>query len=116
MAVPYEDDGDEAIIVDYKTGKSARFADTDQLQILGLATFAHFPHIQKIRAGLLFVVSKEFIETSMRREDQETLWKKFLPATKRLDMAYDMDLWNPSPNFTCKKFCPVLDCEHNGRS
>jgi CRISPR/Cas system-associated exonuclease Cas4 (RecB family) len=115
MAVPYEDDGDEAIIVDYKTGKSARFADTDQLQILGLATFAHFPHIQKIRAGLLFVVSKEFIETSMRREDQETLWKKFLPATKRLDMAYDMDLWNPSPNFTCKKFCPVLDCEHNGR-
>lgn len=116
MVVPEKGHGTEAIIVDYKTGKSARYADTGQLEILSLATFAHFPHIQTIRAGLLFVVSKEFLKVTLNRADIDSVWEKWLPATKRLDMAYDMDLWNPSPNFTCRKFCPVLSCEHNGRN
>ena len=114
MVVP--DNEEEAVIIDYKTGKSARYADTGQLEILGLATLIHFPHIQRIRAGLLFVVSEDFLEFRMGRDDEEKLWQRWLPTTKRLDVAYDMDLWNPVPNFTCRKFCPVYDCEHNGRS
>jgi len=116
MVVPEEGAGDEAVIIDYKTGKSARYADTGQLEILSLATFVHFPHVKKIRAGLLFVVSEEFVEFHIARKDAEEVWKtRWLPTTKRLDVAYTMDLWNPSPNFTCRKFCPVEDCEHNGR-
>jgi ATP-dependent exoDNAse (exonuclease V) beta subunit len=51
-----------AYVVDYKTGKNARYADTKQLDLLSLATFKHFPKIQKIKAGLLFVVAKNLIK------------------------------------------------------
>ena len=105
-----------AILVDYKTGKSARYADTAQLELLALAIFAHFVHIDTVRAGLLFVVSKEFIEIKLTRDHQQQLWKKWVQETDRLDKCFEHGIWNPSPNFTCRKFCPVLDCEHNGRN
>jgi len=104
-----------AVLVDYKTGKSARYADTAQLELLALAIFAHFPQVEIVRAGLLFVVSKEFIEIELNRNHQHELWKKWIKDTDRLDGCFESDTWNPSPNFTCKKFYPVLDCEHNGR-
>ena len=107
--------GKEAILVDYKTGKSARYADTAQLELLALSVFAHFPHVEIVWAGLLFVVSKEFIEIELNRKHQHELWKKWIKDTARLDDCFEFDTWNPSPNFTCRKFCPVLDCEHNGR-
>jgi len=108
-------DGKEAVLVDYKTGKSARYADTAQLELLALAIFAHFPHVEIVRAGLLFVVSKEFIEIELNRNHQHELWKKWIKDTDRLDGCFESDTWNPSPNFTCRNYCPVLDCEHNGR-
>lgn len=108
-------DGKEAVLVDYKTGKSARYADTAQLELLALAIFAHFPHVEIVRAGLLFVVSKEFIEIELNRNHQQELWKKWIKDTDRLDGCFESDTWNPSPNFTCRNYCPVLDCEHNGR-
>jgi hypothetical protein len=43
-----------AFVVDYKTGKSSRFADTRQLEILTLALFKHFPKVKRVKAGLLF--------------------------------------------------------------
>jgi hypothetical protein len=104
-----------AILVDYKTGKSARYADTAQLELLALAIFAHFIRINTVNAGLLFVVSKEFIEIELNRDHQQELWKKWIIETDRLDKCFEYGTWNPSPNFTCRKFCPVLDCEHNGR-
>lgn len=108
-------DGKEAVLVDYKTGKSARYADTAQLELLALAIFAHFPHVEIVRAGLLFVVSKEFIEVELNRAHQHELWKKWIKDTDRLDGCFEHNTWNPSPNFTCRNHCPVLDCEHNGR-
>ena len=105
-----------AVLVDYKTGKSARYADTAQLELLALAIFAHFPQVEIVRAGLLFVVSKEFIEIELNRNHQHELWKKWIKDTDRLDGCFESDTWNPSPNFTCRNYCPVLDCEHNGRN
>ena len=62
--------GDKAIVIDYKTGKSAKYADTKQLEILSLAVFKHFPQIKKIKSGLLFVVSNEFVRADFAFEDQ----------------------------------------------
>ena len=103
-------------IVDYKTGKSARFADISQLEILSLAAFAHFPHITKIKGALMFVVSEEFLSVDIKREDIPQLWTKWNEPTTRLEKAFESEVWNPSPNFSCRKWCPVIDCEHNGRA
>lgn len=104
-----------ALLADYKTGKSARYADTQQLELLSLAVFAHFPEVDAIDAGLVFVVSKEFVGCSIERGRSESLWKRWKKEIDRLDFSVENDVWNPVPNFTCRKFCPVTDCEHNGR-
>ena len=59
--------GDKARLLDYKTGKSARYADTKQLDLLALAIFKHYPEVNHIRAGLLFVVSNEFVPAEYHR-------------------------------------------------
>lgn len=104
-----------ALLVDYKTGKSAKYADTDQLKLLGLAIFAQFPEIDTVKAGLLFVVSKEFLEVEIRRENAETLWRPFVKHVGMLEQCQEYDTWNPMPNFTCRNYCAVKSCEHNGR-
>ena len=109
-------DGDAAMIVDYKTGKSSQYADTKQLELLALLTFKHFPHVQSIKAGLLFVVAQDLVKASFVTNTQEMAWSRWLPEIQRLEAAMTNDVWNARPNFTCRKFCPVKDCEHNGRS
>ena len=51
--------GDTAFMVDYKTSKNAKYADTKQLDLLATAVFTHYPEINRINSALLFVVSNE---------------------------------------------------------
>lgn len=108
-------DGDHAHLVDYKTGKSSQYADTKQLELLALLVFKHFPHIKTIKAGLVFVVAEDLVKAAFSDDVQEQAWSKWLPEIQRLEKALETDVWNARPNFTCRKFCPVLDCEHNGK-
>ena len=105
----------KAHVIDYKTGKSAKYADTKQLELLALATFKHFPYTEKIKSGLVFLVSEEFVKADYLKDQETTLWGRWLPELSRLEKSYEVDVWNPKPNFTCRKFCPVKDCEHNGK-
>jgi len=107
--------GDEAKILDYKTGKST-YADTKQLEILSLATFKHFPQVTTVKAGLLFVVHTAFVKADFDSDKQDELWKYWTKETDRLKAAYDNDVWNPKTNFTCKAWCNVRDCAHNGKN
>ena len=108
-------DGNTAMIVDYKTGKSSQYADTKQLELLALLTFKHFPHVQSIKAGLLFVVAQDLVKASFVNNAQEMAWSRWLPEIQRLEAAMTNNVWNAKPNFTCRKFCYVKDCEHNGK-
>ena len=109
-------DGDEARCVDYKTGKSAKYADTDQLELMALAIFKHFPQVKKVKAGLLFVISKNFIKDSYSADNQDKLWSKWIGEYNRMKFSYENDIWNPRPSGLCKKHCLVLECPHNGRN
>lgn len=107
---------DKAFVVDYKTSKSSKYADMKQLEILSLAMFKHFPHIQKVKAGLLFVVANDFVKTEFSPTDSKVLWTKWFEDTGRLEKAVELDVWNPRPNFTCSQWCAVKDCVHNGKA
>ncbi len=106
---------DKAYLIDYKTGKSSKYADVKQLEILSLAIFKHFPKIKKVKAGLLFVISKEFIKANYKAEDQEESWSYWFENTNNLKDSFQSGTWNAKPNFTCRKYCAVLSCPHNGR-
>jgi RecB family exonuclease len=107
--------GDKARLVDYKTGKSSQYADVKQLELLSLAVFKHFPEVQSIKAGLIFMVAEDLVRAEYALSQQHDIWAKWLPELSRLEKSYEVDVWNAKPNFSCKKFCPVTDCEHNGK-
>jgi len=105
---------EQGFIVDYKTG-SNKYADTRQLQLMALMAFAHFPQLDNIRAGLLFVAHKHFITEEYDREDINDLWGNFERDLTRLSHAYDSDVWQANPTALCG-YCPVRTCEfHRGR-
>jgi hypothetical protein len=103
-----------AWVIDYKTGKSAQYADIGQLELMAMAVFRHFPHIRTVRAGLLFVVCNELIRDSFIVSDSKKLWIKWADSFSDMQYAYDNDTWNPSPNGLCRNHCPVIECSHNG--
>jgi hypothetical protein len=35
--------------------------------------------------------------------------------THRIDTAHQTGVFNASPNFACRKFCPVQSCSHWGK-
>jgi len=106
---------DSARLVDYKTSKSSQYADIKQLELLSLAAFKHFPNIKRIKAGLVFLVAQDLVKADFDCDQQDSGWQKWLPEIQRLERAFETDVWNAKPNFTCRKFCPVVDCEHNGK-
>ena len=102
-------DGDQAFIVDYKTG-SNRYPDPKQLKLMALMTFAHFPEVKKIKAGLLFVMHESFMDEEYSRDQIPKLWNYFSTDLERLNISYENDIWNPNPTPLCG-WCPVKSCE-----
>lgn len=106
-------DGNRALIVDYKTGR-ADYADPDQLKLMALMTYAHFPEVDQIKASLMFVAHDKILFEEYRRDKQEELWDVFAPKLKRLEVSYENNFWPENPNFLCRKWCPVKACRFNG--
>lgn len=104
----------EARVIDYKTGKSTKYADTGQLELMALAVFKHFNTIKKVKAGLLFVIAKEFVKDNYHVDNQEKMWVKWLKDYEKLKSSYANDVWNPRPSGLCRKHCVVKSCPHNG--
>lgn len=102
-------DGDSAFIVDYKTG-SAKYPDPKQLKLMALMTFAHFPEVVNIKAGLLFVAHNTFIPEYYERDKSDKLWDAFKGDLERLRMSFENDKWPANPTGLCG-WCPVNTCE-----
>lgn len=101
-----------AHMIDYKTSKSARYADVKQLDLMATAVFAHFPDITKIKSALLFVVSNEFVRKEHYAANKKEYIGGVTPTINRLEKALETDVWNPITGPLCR-FCPVRTCEHN---
>lgn len=104
-----------AKVIDYKTGKSAKYADKGQLELMALAVFKHFPEVKVVKGGLLFVVCNAFIKDTYEIEQESELWRKWLSEYGKMEKAYEADTWNPRPTGLCRAHCIVLECPHNGR-
>jgi len=104
-----------AKVIDYKTGKSAKYADKGQLELMALAIFKHFPEIHTVRGGLLFVVCNAFIKETYEIKQESELWRKWLTEYGKIEKAYENNVWNPRPTGLCRAHCIILECPHNGR-
>ncbi len=104
-----------AYLVDYKTSKNAKYADTKQLDLLAGAVFTHYPKIMEIKSALLFVVSNEMVKKKHEFMMQSSYLNSMEPELTRLEAAMKTNVWNPVSGPLCK-FCPVTSCAHNRRS
>lgn len=107
-------DGDKAYVIDYKTGKSAKYADTRQLALMAAALFLKYPEIKKIKTSLLFVVSKDFIKEDFKADWGLSIFSELNGLLEAREASYTNDVWNPRPNGLCKKWCSVASCPHSG--
>jgi CRISPR/Cas system-associated exonuclease Cas4 (RecB family) len=103
--------GTKARVIDYKTGKNAKYADTKQLDLMAGSIFLRYPEVTKIRAALAYVVSKEFITKNYARDDLGKCLSVFNWQLDRLGAAYDSGVFNPVSGPLCG-WCPVVFCEH----
>jgi len=108
------EDKQQAYLVDYKTSKNAKYADTKQLDLLAGAVFTHFPKVLEIKSALLFVVSNEMVKKEHEFMMQSSYLNSMEPELTRLEAAMKNNVWNPNAGPLCK-FCSVTDCTHNRR-
>lgn len=101
-----------AYSVDYKTSKSARYADTKQLDLVACGIFAKYPNIVRVKSALIFVVSKEFVKAEHHREMMPKYMEKPTQDVARLEACLKKGVWNPVQGPLCR-FCSVKQCEYN---
>jgi len=104
-------DGDTAYVIDYKTG-SNRYPDPKQLRLMSLMLFTHFPDVQRVKGGLLFVMKNSFITEEYLRKEMDKSWGMFEQSLKRLETSYESDVWQANPTPLCK-WCSVVTCDFN---
>lgn len=98
--------------VDYKTSKSARYADIKQLDLVAAGLFAKFPAVKKVKSALMFVVSKEFVHAEHHAEKLKDYVAKPAQDVARIEAALENGVWNPVEGPLCR-FCAVRQCEYN---
>lgn len=103
-------DGDKAIYVDHKFGKPN--TDEDQIELMSLLVFQHFPQVQQVNGLLSFVAYRKSHPHIVHRRDASLLWNKWLGKVKGLELAVTTDAWPATPNPLCG-WCPYTACPNN---
>lgn len=101
-----------ARVADYKTGKSSRYADMAQLELMAAMVMAHHSEVQTVKAALLFVVAKDVIKAEFTRAQLPEIWSKWAGRIGAVEKAVELNVWNPRPSALCR-FCPVKDCANH---
>jgi len=99
----------EALIVDYKTGKSHR--KFGQLKLFALYLFAKHEELQTVRAHYYWTKTQTMTGATYTRDMSSALWMEFVPDLKQFVEAFQSDIWQPRPSGLCRGWCPVKDCE-----
>ena len=107
-------DGKLGWIIDYKSSMKTQYAEKDQLELMALLTFASYPEIDKINAGLMYPRANKLIKATYHRADKGTLWSGWIARNNAMKQAYELDKWATRQSGLCRKHCPVTECVHNG--
>lgn len=99
-----------AYIGDYKTG-SAKYPDIDQLELMALMIFRHFPEIEHVKAALLFIVHDKVVTAEYHRKDAKQRWVTWIGKIEQMEQAAQFNMYHENPSGLCG-WCVVEDCPH----
>jgi hypothetical protein len=102
-----------ARVVDFKTGKSARYADTSQLELMAAMIMIHYPSVTTVKGLLLFVVADDIVKAEFSRDQLSGILSKWAGEASLIESAVENGVWNPKPSGLCR-FCPLSEgaCEY----
>ena len=103
--------GNVASIFDYKTGK-ANYPDTDQLELMALMVFRHFPEVEHVKAALLFILYDKIITAEYHKKDAKSKWIGWAGRIEEIERCADTNTWNETPSGLCG-WCPCTTCPHH---
>lgn len=109
--VSIDDENMTAWVVDWKTGNN-KYPDTDQLLLMGLMLFVHFPHLRRVNSALIFIVKGSMVKHKLDRDDADKSWQQYRERVAKIEAAHAHDVWNPKQSPLCG-WCPVKTCEFN---
>lgn len=104
--------GKTALVADYKTGKSSKYADIAQLELMAAMVMLHHPSVQTVKGVLLFVVVGDIIKAQYTRAKLPEILSKWAGRAGAIEKAVEVGVWNPRSSALCK-FCPVNSCEYH---
>ncbi len=108
-----DDDNLTAYVADYKTG-SNKYPDREQLRLMAMMVFAHFPHLRRVKSMLLFVVKNDAVKDQMMVAEAESEWWRYRERIGKIESSLESGVWNPNKNPLCG-YCPCTSCEFNKR-
>ena len=108
-----DDDNLTAYVADYKTG-SNKYPDREQLRLMAMMVFAHFPHLRRVKSILLFVVKNSMVKHSMSVDEADAEWWRYRERVAKIEASVNNGVWNPTRTPLCG-YCPVQSCEFNKR-
>jgi hypothetical protein len=106
-----DDENLTAWVADWKTGNN-KYPDRDQLVLMSIMVFAHFPHIRRVNSALMFIVKNDMVKMSMSSDEAAKHWWDYRERYARLESSFEHDVWNPNQTPLCG-WCAVKTCEFN---
>lgn len=97
-------DTKRAAVLDWKTGK--RKPDFDQLELYALQIFSHYPEVERVSVGFVWLKDKAMDRDEYARQDAAAMWEKLLTQIKRIEKSLETDVWPARPSGLCR-FCPA---------
>jgi len=110
--------GATGYVYDYKTGKVKD--DPTQLKLFVASASRVYPEIERFIVKNIWLKFDKITPANndgdvFLREWVPDIWKELYPRVKRMEDAYNSEVFPMKPNGLCKNYCPVLSCPHNGR-
>lgn len=101
---------ERAFVMDWKTGK--RRPDFTQLELFALQVFAHYPYVESVRTGFIWIKDSAMDKEVYKRDNSSALWERLLTRIRRIEQSAEKDVWPAKPSGLCN-FCPCKSfCEY----
>ena len=107
-------DGPVADGIDWKTGRIKE--DETQLLLMAQLVFAHFPEVKRCRQRFVWLKEDCATERVYARRDMAKQWLGILGRVQVIEKMEASKVFPPKPGALCREWCPVKDCEFNGKS
>lgn len=106
---------EEAIVLDYKTGK--RKIDADQLKLFAGAGLSLWPHIKKVKTGYIWLQTGQIDQEEFLPSQRQEIFQEFAHRVHRMEQSQEKDDWPAKPSGLCRNWCPVGSslCNHCGQ-